>query len=232
MGNREVNRIDPGKIGRVHRMLPAGASVGMLAERAFQRVNRAVEHRHDRQAKHTASLFQPDPDFGIGEREKDQAGIVGNFAHDPVQVLERADHRPEVTANFRPFKLGQRSLGDHFQRFAGGIGQQMEVQARHEALGLTPVDSLPHKPRDKAADKFGEQFAAHYPHPTRLVVDRWIRLSTGPAQWGQPLLDAAIPGFATAFRPVQPGTIRAGTTTPAFHWTNYLQPPYPNLSRF
>lgn len=138
-----MDGVNPGEIGFIHRMLAAGAGMGMLAQRLFQRINRPVQHWHDRQAQRTAPLFQPDPDIGIGQGEEHQAGIGGDFPHDPVQMLERPDHRPEMPANLCPFELGQGRLGDHLQRFTGGIRQEVKVQARHGVVRQGPCGQLP-----------------------------------------------------------------------------------------
>ena len=58
-----------------------------------------------------------------------QAGVARKIGHDPVEVLARADHRPEMPGNVGILELGERRLGDHLQRFAGGIGNQMEMQS-------------------------------------------------------------------------------------------------------
>lgn len=76
-------------------------------------------------------VFQPGPCFGVDQSEQHQPRIAGNFRHDPVKVLLRADHRPEVADNVRPFELGKRRLGDHLKRFAGRIRQEVKMQTRH-----------------------------------------------------------------------------------------------------
>jgi hypothetical protein len=42
-----------------------------------------------------------------------------------------AHHRPEMTDNLDPVELRERGFGDIFQRLAGGIGQQVQVQSAH-----------------------------------------------------------------------------------------------------
>ena len=60
-----------------------------------------------------------------GEHE---AGIGGDFAHDTIEVLHRAHHRPEMLHRLRAFESRQAGLGHRFQRFAGGIRDEMQVK--------------------------------------------------------------------------------------------------------
>jgi len=53
-----------------------------------------------------------------------------------------------------------------------------------------------HKPRDKADDKFSGDFHARYRPLATSLVDRNHMFSTGPGQWGKPLLDADRRRFA------------------------------------
>ncbi|GAA0265829.1 hypothetical protein GCM10009127_01450 [Alteraurantiacibacter aestuarii] len=52
-------------------------------------------------------------------------------------------------------ELRQRSLGDHLERFAGRVRQEVKMQPGH-------VDKYQHKPRERAADKHGRGFHPHY----------------------------------------------------------------------
>ena len=126
-----VNRIDPAEIGFIHRVLAARPGAGVLTQRIFERCDCRIQNRNHRQPERTATLFELDPDLGIGEGKEDEARVGPDLAHDPVKVLLRADHRPEVAVDLGPFELGQGGLGQHLQRFAGRIRQQVEMQARH-----------------------------------------------------------------------------------------------------
>ena len=56
--------------------------------------------------------------------------------HDPVEMLLRTDHRPEVADDFGVVELGERGLGDHLQRFAGRIRQEVKMQAAHRVQAM------------------------------------------------------------------------------------------------
>jgi hypothetical protein len=140
MGDGIVDRLDPFEIGLIHDVLAARPSLGMLAQCIFERGNSGIEHRHHRQAERDAALLQPGPDIGISEGEEHQPWIGTDFAHDPVKMLLGTNHRPEVADNFRTFELRQGRFGQHLERFAGRIRQEMKVQARHSGSSWLPVD--------------------------------------------------------------------------------------------
>ena len=106
-----------------------------------------------RQAKQAATLLQPGAGFGIGEGKQHQSGIGLELVHDAVKMLARADHRPEMPRDIGIVELRERRLGDHLERFAGRIRQEVEVQAGH-------VDKWQHKPREGTGDKHGMRFHA------------------------------------------------------------------------
>ena len=81
-----------------------------------------------------AVFFQPPARFLVHQRIEYESGIGGEFGHDPVQMLAAADHRPEMAHHIGIFELGKRGLGDHFQRFTGGIRNEMEMDALHGFL--------------------------------------------------------------------------------------------------
>jgi hypothetical protein len=90
----------------------------VLPERGLERFDRGVEHRYHRQAQGVAVLLEPDPGIGVDQGVEHQARVRGDLGHDPVEVLARADHRPEMTDHLGPFELRERGLGQHLERFA------------------------------------------------------------------------------------------------------------------
>jgi len=119
---------DRGEIGLVHRVLAPGGGLGMLAERGFERIGHRIECGDKWQAKRTAALFELYPGLGIDQGEQHQPRVGGDISHDPVEMLLRADHRPEVADHLGPFELGERGLGDRLERFAGRVRKQVEVE--------------------------------------------------------------------------------------------------------
>ena len=58
-------------------------------------------------------------------------GIGGEIGHDPVEMLARADHWPEMADHIGVLKLGERGLGDHLQRLSRGVRNEVEMDAVH-----------------------------------------------------------------------------------------------------
>ena len=102
-----------------------------FAVRRFERADRMIEYRDHRQPQNSAAFLKLVAQFHTGHGIEHQTRIGDDLAHDPVKVLLRADHRPEMPDYVRAFELRQRGLGDGIQRFAGGIGQQVQVKPGH-----------------------------------------------------------------------------------------------------
>ena len=109
-------------------------------------------------------LLKPLAGLGIDEGIKHEARVRGEIGHDPVEMLERAHHRPEMAADIGIVELRERRLGDHFQRLAGRIRDKMQVQTIHAQVHLLgcprAVDRSRHKPREQLPDKLGSNFHA------------------------------------------------------------------------
>ena len=141
------------------------------------------ERRDVRQAKRAAPFLEPQPGLVVDQRVEHQAGIGGEVLDDAVEMLHRADHRPEVADHLGLVELRQGRLGDHLERLAGRVREQVEVQAGH-------VDKRRHKPREGMPDKFGARFHPHC-RPVRIVLTNMgTALSTGWGQRGELVLDA------------------------------------------
>ena len=119
MRNGELDRLDPGKISCVQNMLATGPGLGFLAEHIGQGVGHRVQCRHRRQTQMPALAFKLCPDIPVDDGEYHQARIFGHFAQNPVEMLFRADHGPEMLDDLHPVELGERGLGDIFQGLAG-----------------------------------------------------------------------------------------------------------------
>ena len=139
MRDGELDRIDAAEIGVIHHVLAPRAPLGLLAQQCFQRVGYRIERGHAAQTERAAPLFQPLADFGADHGEHHQARIVADFPHDPVKMLLRSDHRPEMAHDIGIVELRECRLGDHFQRFTGGIRQEMKMEPLHEPCAI-PVD--------------------------------------------------------------------------------------------
>ena len=131
MGDGELDRLDPGEIGFVQYMFAARARAGFLPQYVGERVGHAVERGDMRQAERAAAGFQPPPQHVVGQGEEHEAGIGGDVLHDPVEMDFRSHHGPEMADRLDILEQADRRLGDILQRFAGGVGQEMKVNARH-----------------------------------------------------------------------------------------------------
>ena len=136
MGDSVLDRLDPLEIGFVHAVLAARAAMRLLPELRLERGGHLVEHRHRGQAQVAAMLLQPGSRLGIHQRVEHEAGMRGEIGDDPVHVLQRPHHRPEMAVHRRVVELGQRRLGDHFQRLPGRIRDEVEVESVHASRAL------------------------------------------------------------------------------------------------
>ncbi len=121
MRNGKLNRLHPRKIGIVQQMLQAGPGLNWLTQHIGQGVHHGVNGANMRQAKRGTALFQRDANIRIYNGEKDQAGVLSNLPHDPLDMARRAHHRPIMADRFHIIKLRQSGLGHCFQRFARGV---------------------------------------------------------------------------------------------------------------
>ena len=82
-----------------------------------------------RQAERAAALLEPAAGLVVDQGVEHQPRIGGEILDDPVEMLQRADHRPEVADHLGIVELRERRLGDHLERLAGRVREQVEVQA-------------------------------------------------------------------------------------------------------
>ena len=65
MGDGELDRVDPGEISGVERMLAAGAALGLLAADRGQRVDHRIEHGDRMDAAAAALALELAADRGL-----------------------------------------------------------------------------------------------------------------------------------------------------------------------
>src|SRR3546814_17580542 len=92
------------------------------------------------QPERATTLFEDAPRRAVDESIDDEAGILGDFLKDALEMGFGAHHRPEVTDRLDIVILRKRGLGDVLQRLAGRIGQQMEMQPHY---GHRSVENMP-----------------------------------------------------------------------------------------
>ena len=112
-------------------MLTARSCLGFLPEHARQGVGYGVERGNKRQALSLGAALETGAQLTVDEGEEDYARARLDLRHDPVEMRFRAHHRPEMAHDFDIVELCDRGLGDIFERFAGGIGYEVKVEAVH-----------------------------------------------------------------------------------------------------
>ena len=80
MGNGELDSIDAGKIGRVHRVLSARAGLCLLPKHIRHGVTHRIKRGNRWQTHRTAPCFQLAPRVTIDQCEQDKAGVRRNVA--------------------------------------------------------------------------------------------------------------------------------------------------------
>ena len=162
MRDGEVDRVDAGEIGFVHHVLATGAGLGLLAEPVLERESHRVERRDVRQAERAAAFLAAAARLVVDQRVEHEARVSGEILDDAGDLVDRADHRPEMADHLGVVELRKRRLGDHLERLAGRVGEQVEVEESHADSG--PVDKGRHKPREGVPDKFAARFRTRCRH--------------------------------------------------------------------
>src|SRR5215204_6413244 len=93
--------------------------------------------------------FEPLADVVVDKGEDDEPRPLRDFQQNPVEMALTTHHRPEMLDRLDTLKLGEPGLGNIFERLAGRVRKEMEVQADHvcsstdvEARAGTAVSAL------------------------------------------------------------------------------------------
>ena len=73
-------------------------------------------------------LLELAADGAVDQGVEDEARPPLDIVEHPVEMAFGADHRPEMADRLDIVELGEAGLGDHLQRLAGRIREQMEMQ--------------------------------------------------------------------------------------------------------
>ena len=138
MRHGEMDRLHPREIGFVHDMLQAGLGLRFLPQQAGERLRHRIERGDRGQAQCGAMLLQIGADRLVRDGEQHQPRIGVDLRQYALKVGGGSHHRPEMPGHGDILELGQRRLGDALQRFAGGVGQQVQMQLHARIF----VDSL------------------------------------------------------------------------------------------
>src|SRR5688572_28514601 len=77
-------------------------------------------------------------DVAVHQRVEDEAGPPLYIVEHPVEMAFGTDHRPEMAEHVDALELGEAGLGDHLQRLAGRIRQEVEVERIAHSSGSGP----------------------------------------------------------------------------------------------
>ena len=133
MRDRKLDRFDACEIGRIKNMLTPRLGLDRLTEHRRKRVEHWIKRRDARQAERQAARFKTITQIGIDQRIKHQPRILSYFIERAQHMSLAAHHWPKMADGFDAVKLRQRGFGDILERFAGRVGQKMEMKSRHAA---------------------------------------------------------------------------------------------------
>jgi hypothetical protein len=110
-------------------MLAARPGMGRAAEHPRQRVDDGIERGDDGYAERVATDLEAVAQLGLGERIDDETRPLADLAQHALQMAFRTHHRPEMLDRLDTLEPREAGLGDHVERLAGGIGQEMEMMS-------------------------------------------------------------------------------------------------------
>ena len=128
MKHRVVERIDALEIFRVEHVLGADPVDGLGAEIGLEQTQHRPQHRHARQREVAAFLFQRLDQVFLEQRVQHQARRLGDFRQRVVELLLGAHHRVKMFDRRYIGILRRSSARDRDQRFAGRVGNEMEME--------------------------------------------------------------------------------------------------------
>ena len=166
MGDGELDRVDPGEIGGVERVLAPGPALRCLAAHRRQRVDHRIEHRHRMDAALPALALELAADVAVDHGVEDEARPPLDIVEHAVEMAFGAHHRPEMVQRLDIVELGEAGLGDHVQRLAGGIGQEMEVELLQRRRGIRPVE----KHGERASGRLGANSRTGFVHDPAQII--------------------------------------------------------------
>ena len=123
-----VERVDALEIFGIEHVLGADAMDGLGAEIGLEQPQHRPEHRHAGQPELAAFVFQQLDQVFLEQRIEHEAGRFGDFGQRKVELLLRAHHRIEMLDRRHIGVLRRRRARDRDQRFAGGVGNQMQME--------------------------------------------------------------------------------------------------------
>ena len=138
MAHREIEGSDAFEIVRRDPMLHPWAFAGRLVEITGQSVDDGIEDRDSRDADVFTGFLQIGPQRWIGEGVDHQTWLRPDLMEGAIEIGFVAHENGEVQVRIDIFKPGECCTQDSVDRFARGIGNEMEMMVRH-SVDLAPL---------------------------------------------------------------------------------------------
>ena len=124
-----VHRVDAAEIVGVQRVLPARARGGLLADIVLQQVHHRIEHVHHRDIQPPAGGLQLAAQRPIDQGGQHRPRLVLDTLEHAMQLEAGPDQAPAMIDDVRMLELHRGGSGDGVQRLAGGVGDQVQIDA-------------------------------------------------------------------------------------------------------
>ena len=187
MRDGELNGLDPGEIGP--RQAHAGGRAGALdcwPSISSSAPSTASSAGTAGQAHGATAVLQQAANLEADHGEHHQPRVGRDFGQDPLEMLLRAHHRPEMADDIGIVELRQGRLGDHLERLAGRIRKQVQMQAGTWAGRVAFRETAAagcgqplFKPWEGRGDNFIRAIPPRRPRSGPVVLDRGTKSSTG-----------------------------------------------------
>ena len=126
--HRVVERVDALEIFGIEHVLGAGAVDGLGAEIGLEQPQDRPQHRHAGQAELAAFALPALDQVFFEQRIEHQPRRFGDFGQHMIELLLRAHHRVKMLDRRHIGVLRGRRARDRDQRFAGRVGNQMQME--------------------------------------------------------------------------------------------------------
>ena len=129
MRHHPVDRVDAPEILGVERVLAAGQIARLETEIIGERPHRRIEHRNARHAERAAARFERAARAFFDQRVEHHALVRRNSRQHLLELTLGAHHRPHMLDRFDMLELHETRARDSVQRLAGGVGNQVKMEA-------------------------------------------------------------------------------------------------------
>jgi hypothetical protein len=114
-------------------MLPAGAALGLLAADRREGVEHRIEHRNRVDGAAPALPLELTTNGRVDDGVQDKARPPLDIVEHALEMAFGPNHRPRMADRLDIVELGEAGIGDHVERLAGRIRQEMNMETLHRA---------------------------------------------------------------------------------------------------